>query len=158
MARASDVIRSGRDTAKTTTGMPFAVTCRLGTGRRATLVHLYDTAGENYRDAQLHDALGFLHEGHGLSTCWTRSRPHGRNRLAGNNAAASGSPTPRPADPESAYTEVVSRLRDGGVPPDGQRLAVIVSKADLLRASGLEVPAGSAAIAGWLTQAGCTTS
>ena len=150
-----DVIRSGRDTVKTTTGLPFAVTCRLGTGRRATLAHLYDTAGENYRDAQLHDALGFLHEGHGFVYVLDPfSIPWVRNRLAGNNAEAVRLAHAAAGHPESAYAEVVSRLRDGGVPPDGQRLAVIISKTDLLRASGLEIPVGSAAIAEWLSGAG----
>ena len=150
-----DVIRSGRDTVKTTTGLPFAVTCRLGTGRRATLAHLYDTAGENYRDAQLHDVLGFLHEGHGFVYVLDPfSIPWVRNRLAGNNAEAVRLAHAAAGHPESAYTEVVSRLRDGGVPPDGQRLAVIISKTDLLRASGLEIPVSSAAIAEWLSGAG----
>lgn len=150
-----DVIRSGRDTVKTTTGLPFAVTCRLGTGRRATLAHLYDTAGENYRDAQLHDVLGFLHEGYGFVYVLDPfSIPWVRNRLAGNNAEAVRLAHVAAGHPESAYTEVVSRLRDGGVPPDGQRLAVIISKTDLLRATGLDIPVGSAAIAEWLSGAG----
>ena len=51
-------------------------------------------------------------------------------------------------DPETAYGEVVSRLRDSGVEAAGQRLAVVVSKADLLTAGGIELPDDSAAIAG----------
>ena len=48
----------------------------------------------------------------------------------------------------------MARLRDGGVPAGAQRLAVIVSKADLLRKTGLELPTGSAAIAEWLKKVG----
>ena len=150
-----DAIRSGQDTVKTGTGLPFAITCRIGTGRQATLAHLFDTAGENYRDAQLHDTLGFLHEGHGFVYVLDPfSIPWVRNRLAGHNAEAIRRANAAAGHPESAYSEVVSRLRDGGVPEGGQRLAVVLSKMDLLRASGIEIPAGSAAIAGWLKQAG----
>ena len=93
-----DVIRSGRDTVKTTTGLPFAVTCRLGTGRRATLAHLFDTAGENYRDAQMHDALGFLHDGHGFVYVLDPfSIPGCAIGWPGTTPRRCGSPTPRPA-------------------------------------------------------------
>jgi hypothetical protein len=150
-----DIVRSGQDTVKTTTGLPFAVTCRLGRGWRATLVHLFDTAGENYRDVLLHDALGFLHEGHGfIYVLDPFAIPSVRNRLAGNNSEAVRLAHAAAGNPESAYVDVASRLRDGGVPADRQRLAVIISKADLLRASGVEIPAGSALIAQWLTEAG----
>jgi Double-GTPase 2 len=57
-------------------------------------------------------------------------------------------------DPEAAYGEVVERLRDSGVAASGQRLAVIVSKADLLQAAGLELPADSDLIADWLMESG----
>jgi hypothetical protein len=150
-----DVIRSGRDTVKTSATLPSALTCQLGAGRRATLAHLFDTAGEHYRDAQMHDALGFLHHGHGFvyvldpfSIRWVR------DRLTGHNAEAIRLAHMAAGDPETAYVEVISRLRDGGVASGSQRLAVIISKADLLRASGLEIPVDSAAIADWLTQAG----
>ncbi len=148
-------IRSGQDTVKTTTGLPFAVTCQLGTGHRATLAHLFDTAGENYRDAQLHDTLGFLHEGHGfIYVLDPFSIPWVRNHLAGNNAEAVQLAHAAAGHPESAYAEVVSRMRDSGVPADGQRLAVIISKTDLLRAAGLDIPDGAAAIARWLQAIG----
>ena len=148
-------IRSGQDTVKTTTGLPFAVTCQLGTGHRAALAHLFDTAGENYRDARCTTPSDSCTRGTGSSTSWTRSRSPGcatiwpgttprRSRLA--HAAA--------GHPESAYAEVVSRIRDSGVPADGQRLAVIISKTDLLRAAGLDIPVGAAAIARWLQAIG----
>lgn len=150
-----DVIRSRQDTVKTTTGLPFAITCQLGTGHRATLAYLFDTAGENYRDAQLHDTLGFLHEGHGfIYVLDPFSIPWVRNHLAGNNTEAVQLAHAAAGHPESAYAEVVSRMRDSGVPADGQRLAVIISKTDLLRAAGLDIPADSAAIAQWLTTIG----
>ena len=45
-------------------------------------------------------------------------------------------------------------MRDSGVPASAQRLAVIVSKADLLRKTGLELPSGSKSIAEWLEKVG----
>lgn len=150
-----DLIRSGQDTMKTSTTLPTALTVRLGTGHRAAFGHLFDTAGEHYQDAQMHDALGFLHYGHGFvyvldpfAIKWVR------DRLAGHNAEAIRLARTAAGDPETAYVQVVTRLRDGGVVSSGQRLAVIISKADLLRASGLDIPADSSAIAAWLTKAG----
>ena len=149
------VIRSGQDTAKTSVDARVALTLRLGKGRRSELVHLFDAAGEHFRDARRPDALRFLEDGQGLvyvldpfSIEVVRKRlgesPDTALRLA--HAAA--------GDPELTYEEVASRLRDGGIPADGQRLAVVVSKADLLRSAGVEVPVGSAAIARWLSDAG----
>jgi len=57
-------------------------------------------------------------------------------------------------DPDLAYGEVISRLRDGGVPFSAQRLAVVLSKADLLRRAGLDLPSDSTAIEDWLVKAG----
>jgi hypothetical protein len=57
-------------------------------------------------------------------------------------------------DPEAAYGEVVERLRDSGVAASAQRLAVVIAKADLLQAAGVELPASSELIAGWLMRSG----
>jgi Double-GTPase 2/Sporulation and spore germination len=150
---AFDLIRSGQDTVKTSRTLPTALTCRIGAGPGSTLAHLFDAAGEDYHDAQLHDSLGFLDRGHGLvyvldpfSIGVVRDRVAGQKAVGLANAAA--------GDPETAYGEVVSRLRDSGVEASGQRLAVVVSKADLLSAGGIELPEDSAAIKDWLMQAG----
>jgi hypothetical protein len=152
---ALDLIRSGQDTVKTSLGLPIALTCRIGSGVSSTLVHLFDAAGEHYRGAEGHDSLGFLDHGQGLvyvldpfSIGSVRDRVAGQNALAGRLANAAA------GDPETTYGEVVSRLRDSGVQADAQRLAIVVSKADLLSAGGLEVPADSDAIADWLTETG----
>ena len=150
-----DLIRSGRDTVKTSLTLPTALTCRVGSGVRSTLVHLFDAAGEHYRGGQLHDSLGFLDHGHGLvyvldpfsvgSVC---------DHMAGLNAMAIRLAHAAAGDPETAYGEVVSRLRDSGVEAGGQRLAIVISKADLLSAGGMEIPEDSGAIADWLMEAG----
>lgn len=53
-----------------------------------------------------------------------------------------------------AYSVLVSRLRYGGVPFISRRLAVVISKADLLRRAGVALPADSEGVADWLTAMG----
>jgi hypothetical protein len=152
---ALDLIRSGQDTVKTSLTLPTALTCRIGSGGRSALVHLFDAAGEHYRGGQLHDSLGFLDHGHGLVYVLDPfSLGSVRDRMTGQNAVAIRLAHAAAGDPETAYGEVVSRLRDSGVEAAAQRLAIVVSKADLLSAGGLELPAESAAIADWLMEAG----
>jgi hypothetical protein len=152
---ALDIIRSGQDTAKTSTTLPTALTCRLGRGRRGTLVHLFDAAGEHFRGAEMHDSLAFLDHGHGLVYVLDPfSVGSVRDLMTGHNAVVIRLAHVAAGDPESAYTEVVTRLRDSGVDAAGQRLAIVVSKTDLLCAGGLKPPVGSDAIADWLTEIG----
>jgi hypothetical protein len=149
-----DLIRSGQDTAKTSADTPAALSCRLGKGRRSEFVHLFDAPGEQYRDAQAYESLRFLDHGQGLVYVLDPfSTGAVRDRLTGHNATAIRLAHAAAGDPEIAYGEVTSRLRDSGVAASTQRLAVLVSKADLLRAAGLELPVESGAIAEWLTQA-----
>lgn len=149
------VIASGSETAKTSTNAQVTLTCRLGAGRRSELVHLFDAAGEHFRAARQPDALRFLDDGQGLvyvldpfSIVAVRKQLNGRDSTALQLAHAAA------GDPELTYDEVVSRLRDSGVPARSQRLAVVISKADLLRLAGLDLPSGSSEIAQWLSDCG----
>ena len=152
---ALDVIRSGQDTAKTSFTLPTALTCQVGKGARRTLIHLFDAAGEFYRGAEMQDSLGFLDHGHGLVYVLDPfSIGSVRDLLTGQNATAVRHARAAAGDPESAYGEVVSRLRDSGVEASGQRLAIVVSKTDLLNAGGLELPESSGAISDWLMEMG----
>jgi hypothetical protein len=152
---ALDLIRSGQDTVKTSRTLPTALTCRIGAGLDTSLVHLFDAAGEDYKDAQLHDSLGFLDRGHGLVYVLDPfSVGLVRDRVAGQNTSAIGLANAAAGDPETAYGEVVTRLRDSGVEASGQRLAIVVSKADLLSTGGIELPDDSEAIKDWLMKAG----
>jgi hypothetical protein len=149
-----DLIRSGQDTVKTSAGTPAALSCRLGRRRRSELVHLFDAPGEQYRDAQAYESLRFLDHGQGLVYVLDPfSTGAVRDRLTGHNETAIRLAHAAAGDPEIAYGEVMSRLRDSGVAATTQRLAVVVSKADLLRTTGLELPVESGAIAEWLTRA-----
>jgi hypothetical protein len=148
---ALDLIRSGRETVKTSVGLPTALTCRVGKGVGTTLVHLFDAAGEAYQNAERHDSLGFLDQGHGLVYVLDPFAIGAiRDRLTSQRAEVIRRAHAASGDPETAYGEVVTRLRDSGVAASGQRLAVVVSKADLLIDGGLEPPTESDAIADWL--------
>ncbi|HET9967097.1 MAG TPA: hypothetical protein VFQ68_02605 [Streptosporangiaceae bacterium] len=149
---ALDRLGSGQDTPRTPGNAHPALTVRLGTGARATLTHLFDTAGEHFRDPEMHDSLGFLGHSHGLVYVIDPYSIETVRRHLPSRSGRHGVPVA--ADPEAAYGEVVERLRDSGVPAGQQRLAVVVSKADLLRSAGLGLPAESDLIADWLTEAG----
>jgi hypothetical protein len=149
------VIRSGRETAKTSTNAQVSLTCRLGRGRRSELVHLFDAAGEHFRSARRPDVLRFLDDGQGLVYVLDPfSIESVRTELGGSTAPAVRLAHAAAGDPELTYDEVAARLRDSGVPASKGRLAVVVSKADLLRTAGLDLPAGSEAIARWLWDLG----
>lgn len=154
--RALHVIRSGVDTAKTSPGtLPTALTCSIGKGPSRSLVHLFDAAGEQYGDGGLHDSLGFLHSSRCLVFVIDPfSVPAVRDQAAGSNPAAVRAANPAAGDVEALYSGVVHRIRDSGVKGREQRLAVVVSKADLLGASGIDVPRESDAVAAWLSAAG----
>ena len=115
---------------------------RLGADRPSELVHLFDAAGEHFRSARRPDALRFLDDGQGLvyvldpfsieAVTERLDRVDAPEVLRLAHAAA--------GDPQLTYDEVASRLRDTGVPASRGRLAVVVSKNDLLRRAGLELP------------------
>ncbi len=145
------VIRSGRETAKTSTNGEVSLTLRLGAGRPSELVHLFDAAGEHFRSARRPDALRFLDDGQGLVYILDPfSIEAVTKRLGGSTAPEVLRAHAAAGDPQLTYDEVASRLRDGGVPASAGRLAVVVSKDDLLRRAGLELPADSEALAQWL--------
>lgn len=150
-----DVIRSGRQTAKTSTNARVSLTVRLGSGRRSELVRLFDAAGEHFRSARRPDDLRFLDDGQGLVYILDPFSVEAiTGRLGGLDAPEVQQAHAAAGDPELTYDEVVSRLRDGGVPASRGRVAVVVSKADLLRAGGVDLPVGSRAIARWLWDLG----
>jgi hypothetical protein len=149
------LIRSGGDTPKTSAALPPPFNVRLMSGRRQTLVHLFDAAGEVLRNPELHDTLGFLDLGQGLVYVLDPfSIGSVRDRLTGHNSESIRQAQLAAGDPETAFNETVTRLRDSGVKAARQRLAVVISKVDLLRSAGLQLPEESAAIEAWLTEAG----
>jgi len=149
------VIKADRETAKTSTNVQVALTSRLGGGRKSELVHLFDAAGEHFRSARRPDVLRFLDDGQGLVYILDPfSVETVRRQLGGADAPVVQAARAAAGDPQLTYDEVASRLRDTGVPASRGRLAVVVSKADLLRSAGLDLPAGSDEIAQWLWDLG----
>jgi hypothetical protein len=114
-------------------------------------VHLFDAAGEHFRSARRPDALRFLDDGQGLVYILDPfSIDAVTERLGGVTAPEVLRAHAAAGDPQLTYDEVASRLRDTGVPASRGRLAVVVSKNDLLRRAGLALPAESDALARWL--------
>jgi hypothetical protein len=145
------VIRSRRETAKTSPNGQVSLTVRLGSGRSSELVHLFDAAGEHFRSARRSELLRFLDDGQGLVYILDPfSIEAVKRRLGGSTAPEVLAAHAAAGDPELTYDEVASRLRDTGVPASRGLLAVVVTKADLLRSAGLDLPTNSDAIARWL--------
>jgi hypothetical protein len=116
---------------------------------------MFDAAGEDYSEAQKYEKLRFLDDSQGLVYILDPfSIESVRKQLASGQGAILAAAQAAENDPDLAYGEVISRLRDGGVPVSAQRLAVVISKADLLRSAGLDVGPDSAAIEEWLVKAG----
>lgn len=153
--RGLKMIQGSRDTIKTTADLPRALSAQIGRGATATLLHMFDAAGECYRSTADQHELRYLDTGHGLVYVLDPfAIAEVRNRLTGHNAAALRLAHASSADPEGAYSDVVTRLRGGGVRPATQRLAVVVSKADLLAAFGFDFPRESSELADWLYSVG----
>jgi hypothetical protein len=152
--RGRERIKAGRITDKTSPG-GVAVTMRLREGRQSDLIHMFDAAGEDYSEAQKYSKLRFLDDSQGLVYVLDPfSIEAVRGQLGSEQGDVLAAAQAAENDPDLAYGEVISRLRDGGVPVCAQRLAVVVSKADLLRRAGLDVLAESAAIEEWLVKVG----
>jgi hypothetical protein len=154
--RGREVIRAGQNTPKTSPGTGrVAITLRLREGQQSDLIHMFDAAGEDYSEAQRYEKLRFLDDSQGLVYVLDPFSIQAiREQLAGQQGDVLEAAQAAENDPDLAYGEVISRLRDGGVPVSAQRLAVVVSKADLLRRAGLDIPSDSAAIQDWLVKAG----
>lgn len=148
-------IRSSADTVKTGLASGPALSFRLGAGANSTLVHLFDVAGELYRDGDRYEDVSFLDQGHGLIFVVDPfTLPTVRGRLAGDPSAALQVSAGEGKDPDLAYHQVVSQLRDRGVKASSQRLAIVVSKADVLAELGVDFPTAFAEIIDWLRDNG----
>jgi hypothetical protein len=159
-------IRAGEDVQKTREGPATAINLRLREGAHADFIHLFDAAGEQFSKPGNWDfehggrgtnfgSLRFLEDGQALAYVldpFSVGQIH--DQVAALAPALVARVTSAQADPEISYAEVLNRLRGFGVPARAQRLAVIVSKTDLLRQAGLPVPTDSDAIAGWLAENG----
>ena len=145
---------------RTPATLPTALTCQLGTGTgHADAPVRY--RGRHYQDAA--DArLARLPADYGTawSTCSTRS-PSAGPRPARRTWATDHPARPHAAtgDPETAYGEVVARLRDSGVTPAGSGWPSWSPRPTCSGPGGLEVPDGVGSHRGLAEHdPACTTS
>ncbi|MGC5052855.1 TRAFAC clade GTPase domain-containing protein [Micromonospora sp. DT48] len=151
----SRLMREGASPAKTeASGQPVAITLRLARGPRVALVHLFDAAGENLVDREQNARLAYLD--HARSLIYVLD-PFSVRRV--REEFASGAPeifaaaNPASHDPEDAYNATAQRLQEYGVRTDRKRLALVVSKADLLKKMSAG-PKNSAGVRAWLRDNG----
>ncbi len=159
-------IRANEDVPKTTEAPATAISLRLREGRHSDFIHLFDAAGEQFskpgnwdfehgKRGTNYGSLRFVEDGQALAYVLDPfSVDLIRDQAAAHDQALVAQVQSAQKDPELSYTEVVNRLRGNGVPIGSQRLAVVVSKADLLRRAGLVVPTKSDDIADWLAENG----
>lgn len=144
-------------TDKTQWELSPALSCRLGSGTTGALLHAFDAAGERFRGGESHDALRFLDEGHTLvfvvdpfAVPLVRElvEGHPRRDVIDEHCRA------EPRNLNDVYGEVVSRIRTSGTETKNQRLAIVVTKADVLAEVGVTAPADSMAVKQWLYDGG----
>jgi len=152
------IVDGGGSAAKTDAArQPIAVTLRVGQGRREALVHLYDAAGEALDDPRRNEAFQYLDAARTLVFVLDPfAVPEIRGQFAARFADLFTAANVSPGPPEPSYQATVTRLRRYSVPTARKRLAVVVSKRDLLQQlPGTAVPSGtSAGIRGWLVEQG----
>ncbi|MGW9348057.1 hypothetical protein SAMN05421803_102104 [Nocardiopsis flavescens] len=125
-----------------------AATVRLGAGRRALVLQLFDAAGERFNRTATTEELEYLGEAStfvlvvdplGIPAVWRCLTAPERDRLAGERSHT--------RDPELAYgavrDEVERHRRVPGGRPQG-RLAVVVTRGDLVRGTSVD-PGGTPA-------------
>jgi hypothetical protein len=114
---------------------PVATTIGIRRGRRDTLLHVFDAAGEVLVDPRRSPEMSYLDNAHGLVFVLDPlSVPGVLPRLVAVAPGLAGLDTVATHDPEDSYYSTVNRLRRYGVDTRRQRLAFVLSKADLLDA------------------------
>lgn len=120
--RARELIRARRSTSKTSPG-GVAITLRLRERHQSDLIHMFDAAGEDYSEAQKYAELRFLDDSQGLVYVLDPFSVQAvREQLGSQQGEVVAAARAAAGDPDLAYGEVISRLRDGGVPVAAQRL------------------------------------
>lgn len=150
-------ITGGQRTIKTEWQLEPALTCQIGSGIKGALLHTFDAAGERFRGADGHDDLRYLEDGHTLIFVVDPFAVPGIRQVIGSQPRSellAEHLLSEPRNPEDAYGEVVSRVLASGTQTRKQRLAVVVSKADVLAQLGLTPPSEGEAIKTWLHDAG----
>ncbi|MDQ1293534.1 MAG: hypothetical protein QG608_1415 [Actinomycetota bacterium] len=112
---------------------PRPCTVTLTAQRRQALVHLFDAAGERYVRRDRNADLAYLDEARTLVFVLDPfSIPSVRAVMTGALGEVLRQAWAAEHDPQEAYNATATRLQDFGVLTRRQRLAFVVSKADLL--------------------------
>ncbi|MEV0895642.1 hypothetical protein [Actinoplanes sp. NPDC049802] len=148
----TDLISRSAPAPKTDTTAPVAVTVRIEQRLNTTLLHLFDAAGETLTDREQNAGLSYLDTAETLTFVLD---PFSIRRIRDEHGAASASvfadANAALHDPGDAYNATAQRLQEYGVRTSRNRLAFVVTKADLLRRLPLTAPAtDSAAVREWL--------
>jgi hypothetical protein len=150
------VITAGEATRRTVTELPRAYSFYLTSGRGTRrLVHLFDTAGERFYDSDRLEELQYLRAARtflfvldplSVDQLWSGLSDSVRTEFEPLRAQRS---------PAFVFQQVLQNVEAMGMDPKRARLAIAVTKTDLLAAVGV-APAGtdSAAIEEWLDELG----
>lgn len=150
---ATAAVSTGRRVAKTAwDAQPEGVPLILSLRGCEVEVHIMDAAGENFGSWERSQALGYIDTADTLLFILDPlALPAVEERL--RRAHEEGSVPIAQGDQEDAYGSVVDRLRASGVRLDGKRLAVVLTKLDVLRrlpdTGGLD-PEDSGSVREWL--------
>ncbi|MFE0516230.1 hypothetical protein [Streptomyces sp. NPDC058964] len=133
-----EVLEIRGNTRSTQKALPRAHSFVLGTGRAERLVHVFDTAGERFVNREETDALRYVRAARtfvfvldpmAVDAFWTRLEPSPESVVDRTLAST--------VDPEEVFGRSVQTVRTMGTPLDRARLAVAISKTDLLAGHGL---------------------
>jgi hypothetical protein len=148
------LLSGGGVPAKTAAQRPPQVVTALLRGRRhSSTVHLFDVAGEALADPGRHAGLAYFDQSQTLVFILDPfAIPNVRDRARTEAADVLDSACAAEDNPEDSYNSTALRLRQYGVRTSRQRLAFVVSKADLLRRLpvGRDLSTGSDAVRSWL--------
>jgi hypothetical protein len=136
---------------------PLPRTLLLRRGRRRALVHLFDAAGERYASRDKNADLAYLDRARALVFVLDPFSIRGvQSHLGSGYASLVQRANAATDEPEDSYNVTAQRLRDFGVATRRQRLAIVVSKADLIRQAdvGRALSSDSDAVRGWLVEHG----
>lgn len=144
-------VRSRQAPATDHSSLPEGFIVRVGKGRRAIMVHIFDASGAQLSDPAIEDRLAYFYVAHGLVVVVD---PMSIPAVARQIRRTAGSLPASAENPEVAYQPMVNRIRDGGIDLARLQVAVVVSKCDLLREAGVEIAADSEGVRDWLRSVG----
>ncbi|MFT4188840.1 MAG: hypothetical protein QM621_09700 [Aeromicrobium sp.] len=149
-------IASNHRFTRTHEDLPAALPFAMERDGKIVEIQAIDAAGEYFRDWQRSQALSYIDTSEVLLFVLdplALPLVHDQLRVA----KADGTVAVAQGDPEDSYDSVVERLKASGISLDGKRLAVVMTKVDVLRGVptiGALDPADSDSVKSWLEDRG----